>query len=205
MTEHRILQLQRRNRRAAAERSQDSPKGQVHQKEEHRRIVRTAKRPRESGFPRPTGDGSGDVAAKLRHRGTVSTALARFERAAIRLRGFDTCSGPAYRCRRPATRGARWRVVLESLLRRADRIRSVLWTLVSLPSPPLRLPSLLCSLAPPAREATRRCPVPQSRRICVRVGRLLSSEPRFAATSTSRDQEGSGAFLCAGAVRSTGA
>ena len=41
MTQHRILQLQRRNRAAPANRPQESPNSHVLQEEEHRQIVRT--------------------------------------------------------------------------------------------------------------------------------------------------------------------
>jgi len=63
MTEHRVLHLQRSNRRASAEHPKKPPHSHVHQEEQHRPIVRTARRVRESEFLRPTGvgeDGRGD-------------------------------------------------------------------------------------------------------------------------------------------------
>ena len=45
MSQHRVLHLQRGNARASAEHPKESPHSEVHQEEQHRRIVRTA-RPR---------------------------------------------------------------------------------------------------------------------------------------------------------------
>jgi hypothetical protein len=86
VTQHRILQLQRSNRRAPAKRSEESPNSHVHQEEEHRPIVRTAQRGRESGFPRPTGPTYAvdytNTAVTLRTGGT--TAVAVYDLAARR-------------------------------------------------------------------------------------------------------------------------
>jgi hypothetical protein len=64
LTEHRILDLQRPNRRASAEQPKKPPHSQISEEEQHRWIVRTAQIACESEFLRPTASPTGHPPAE---------------------------------------------------------------------------------------------------------------------------------------------